>query len=62
MRFRRRSIYSSSYSRDSSPLATVLVLLALALIGGTIAFLATSDLPAPSRRIEKDIPTDQFPR
>lgn len=33
----------------------------LAAIGG-VAFLATWDIPAPTAPVEREIPTDQFPR
>ncbi len=37
-----------------------LLLLAIAVFGGGIAFLATWDIPAPTRQIEQTIPNDQF--
>ena len=42
------------------PLILLLVLVA-AIVGGGV-FLATWDIPPPSKQIEKLIPDDKFPR
>lgn len=38
-----------------------LVIVVLAIIGG-VAFLATWDIPPPTAPVEREIPTDRFPR
>lgn len=41
---------------------SILVLLALLLVGGGLALLATWDMPVPSKVVEKVIPDDRFRR
>ena len=43
------------------PLVLILVLLLL-VAGGGILILGAGDLPAPTKRIEKAIPSDRLPR
>jgi hypothetical protein len=38
------------------------ILLILALVGGGAVFLATWDIPAPTRQAEKTLPDSRFPR
>jgi hypothetical protein len=39
-----------------------LVLLVLLAAGGGVVFLASWDMPAPTKSVEKVIPDDRFPR
>jgi hypothetical protein len=39
----------------------ILVVVAVALLG-SVAFLVTWDIPAPSSTVEKIVPDDRFPR
>lgn len=41
---------------------SVLVILLLLVIGGGMAFLASWDMPAPSKTMEKVLPDERFPR
>jgi hypothetical protein len=43
------------------PIVLVIVLV-LVLVAGLLGFLATWDLPAPTTRVEKVIPSDRMPR
>jgi len=45
-----------------SRVISVLVVLSLLIIGGGMAFLASWDMPAPSKSVEKVIPDERFPR
>lgn len=38
------------------------ILLILVLVVGGAVFLATWDIPAPTRQVEKTLPDSQFPR
>jgi hypothetical protein len=38
------------------------ILLILVLVGGGAVFLATWDIPAPTRQVEKTLPDNRFPR
>lgn len=61
-RSRSRSFSSSSSGGFTAKLVTtVIVLGALAVLGG-VAFLATWDMPAPSMTVEKVLPDERFPR
>lgn len=40
----------------------IVLLVVLAVIVGTVAFLATWDMPAPSAEVERVIPDDRFPQ
>jgi len=42
-------------------LRILLVVVVIVLVGGAV-FLATWDIPAPSRQVEKTLPNDRFPR
>lgn len=42
-------------------LRIILVLVVVILVGGAV-FLATWDIPAPSRQVEKTLPSDRFPK
>lgn len=42
-------------------LRIILVVVVVILVGGAV-FLATWDIPAPSRQVEKTLPNDRFPR
>lgn len=42
-------------------LRILLLVVAVVLIGGAV-FLATWDIPAPSRQVEKTLPNDRFPK
>ena len=42
-------------------LRIILAVVAVVLIGGAV-FLATWDIPAPSRQVEKTLPNDRFPK
>ncbi|WP_173380463.1 hypothetical protein [Azospirillum sp. B510] len=42
-------------------LSILFVLLLLVVVGGTV-FLASWDLPAPSKTVEKVLPDERFPR
>jgi len=41
---------------------SVLVVLLLLVLGGGMAFLASWDMPAPTKSVEKVIPDERFPR
>ncbi|WP_193552246.1 hypothetical protein [Oleisolibacter albus] len=43
-----------------SKLVQILLLLVLILVVGSVAFLATWDMPAPSAPVERVIPNDRF--
>ena len=43
-------------------ISRLVLFLVIALVGGTAAFLATWDIPAPVTTIEKVIPDERFPR
>ncbi len=45
-----------------SRIVSVFFILLLLVVGGGMAALATWDMPAPSRTVEKVIPDDRFPR
>ena len=38
------------------------ILLIVALVAGGTVFLATWDIPAPTKQVEKVLPDNQFPR
>ncbi len=59
-RLRTRSLSSSSTTRPSKRLTSALALLILILVGGGIAFLATTDLSPPLKTLEKVIPDERF--
>ncbi len=40
----------------------IVLLVVLAAIVGTVVFLATWDMPAPSAEVERVIPDDRFPQ
>lgn len=40
----------------------VVLLLVIVTIAGTAAFLATWDIPAPVKKVERVLPDDRFPR
>ena len=61
-RLRTRSLSSPSSIRPSKRLTSALALLILVLVGGGIAFLATTDLSPPLKTLEKVIPDERFPR
>ena len=42
-------------------LRIILAVVAVVLIAGAV-FLATWDIPAPSRQVEKTLPNDRFPK
>ena len=44
-----------------SRIVSVFFVLLLLVVGGGMAVLATWDMPAPSRTVEKVIPDDRFP-
>ncbi len=60
-RLRTRSLSSPSAIRPSKRLTSALALLILLLVGGGIAFLATTDLSPPLKTLEKVIPDERFP-
>jgi len=41
-------------------LTKILIVLLLAVLGGFVMFLATSDMPPPSAPVERVIPNDRF--
>jgi hypothetical protein len=45
-----------------SRLLSALIVLALVVVAGGAVFLATWDIPAPSKTVERVIPDDRFPR
>ena len=45
-----------------STTAKVLAVLILLIVGGTVGFLATWDMPPPSKKVEKVIPNDKILR
>ena len=45
-----------------SRFVSVLLILLLLVIGGGMAFLASWDMPAPSKAVEKVLPDERFPR
>ncbi|MBP2230251.1 hypothetical protein [Azospirillum agricola] len=45
-----------------SRFVSVLVILLLLVIGGGMAFLASWDMPVPSKTVEKVLPDERFPR
>ena len=59
---RRRSFHKDMYPNAMSRVISVLFVLLLFVIGGGMAFLASWDMPAPSRSVEKVIPDERFPR
>lgn len=42
--------------------SVILIVLILVAVGGGFAFLATWEIPAPSKPVEKVIANDRFPR
>ena len=48
--------------RPSRRLTSVLALVVVLLVGGGIAFLATTDLSPPLKTWEKVLPDERFPR
>ncbi|MGQ9365612.1 hypothetical protein [Azospirillum sp. ST 5-10] len=59
-----RSRYRSTSSNSPgsmSRLLSVIVVLLLVVLGGGMAVLATWDMPAPSKTVEKVIPDARFP-
>ncbi len=40
----------------------VVLLLVIVTIAGTAVFLATWDIPAPVKKVERVLPDDRFPR
>lgn len=40
----------------------VVLLLVMVTIAGTAVFLATWDIPAPVKKVERVLPDDRFPR
>jgi len=61
-RLRSRTLSSPSSIRPSKRLTSALALLIVLLVGGGIAFLATTDLSPPLKTLEKVIPDERFPR
>lgn len=61
-RFRNRSLSSPVSSRTMSRVTAGFLLLLVLVLGGTMAFLATWDMPAPKATVEKVIPDERFPR
>ncbi|MEI8393518.1 MAG: hypothetical protein WCF85_02200 [Rhodospirillaceae bacterium] len=61
-RLRSRSLSSASSVRPSKRLASALALLVVMLVGGGVAFLATTDLSPPLKTLEKVLPDERFPR
>jgi hypothetical protein len=45
-----------------SRLLSALIALVLVVVAGGAVFLATWDIPAPSKTVERVIPDDRFPR
>jgi len=45
-----------------SRLLSALIVLALVVVAGGAVLLATWDIPAPSKTVERVIPDDRFPR
>lgn len=43
-------------------LAKIILISVAVLIGGGVVFLATWDIPAPSRQVEKVLDDSRFPR
>jgi hypothetical protein len=41
-------------------MAKLLVLLVVGVVAGGVAYLATSDMPPPTAKMEKVIPNDRF--
>ena len=60
-RVRSRSLSNPSSGRPSRQLTSALALLIVLLVGGGIAFLATTDLKPPTKTLEKVLPDDRFP-
>ena len=61
-RLRSRSLSSPSSLRPSKRLTSALALLIVLLVGGGVAFLATTDMSPPLKTLEKVLPDDRFPR
>ncbi|CAK0751718.1 hypothetical protein CCP2SC5_170045 [Azospirillaceae bacterium] len=61
-RFHNRFSASPFSFSASSRIAPVVLLLLLALVGATFVFLATWDMPAPSKTVEKVVPDSRFQR
>jgi len=59
-RLRTHSLSSAPSIRPSRRLTSALALLILVLVGGGIAFLATTDLSPPLKTLEKVIPDERF--
>ncbi|AWJ84341.1 hypothetical protein TSH58p_12870 [Azospirillum sp. TSH58] len=59
---RRRSFHRNTTPNAMSRVISVLFVLFLFVIGGGMAFLASWDMPAPSKTVEKVIPDERFPR
>ena len=60
-RVRSRTLSAPSSARPSRQLTSVLALLIVLLVGGGIAFLATTDLSPPLKTLEKVLPDERFP-
>ncbi len=61
-RVRSRTLSNPSSMRPSRRLTSVLALVVVLLVGGGIAFLATTDLSPPLKTLEKVLPDERFPR
>ena len=60
-RVRSRTLSNPSSNRPSRRLTSALALLIVLLVGGGIAFLATTDLSPPLKTLEKVLPDERFP-
>ena len=61
-RSRNRPLSGSASNGIMHRFVSVLVVLLLLVLVGGGALLATWDIPAPSKTVEKVIPDDRFPR
>ena len=61
-RSRNRPYSGSSSTGIMSRLLGALIVLALIVVAGGSIFLATWEIPAPSKTVERVIPDERFPR
>lgn len=60
--FRSRTLSTPLSSRAMNRVSLVLIVLVVVVVGGSVVALATWDMPAPSKTVEKVLPDERFPR
>ena len=58
----RSSLSTGTVIRPSRRLTSAAALLVVLLVGGAVAFLATTDMKPPLKTLEKVLPDDRFQR